>query len=109
MGEIAGRLADRIVITAEDPRTEDVGQIMAQIAEGCEQAGRGEGTDYWRIADRGEAIQFAIDMAEEGDLVLVAGKGHEKSMCLGTTEYPWSDHDAVRKALSQRPDSRGSR
>jgi UDP-N-acetylmuramoyl-L-alanyl-D-glutamate--2,6-diaminopimelate ligase len=106
MGEIAGRLADRIVITAEDPRTEDLGQIMAQIAEGCEKAGRREGVDYWRIADRGEAIQFAIDMAEEGDLVLVTGKGHEKSMCFGTTEYPWSDHEAIKEALSRRLERR---
>ncbi len=102
MGDIAGRLADRIVITAEDPRTEDSGRIMAQIAAGCESAGRREGVDYWCIGDRGEAIQFAIDMADEGDLVLITGKGHEKSMCFGTTEYPWSDHEAVREALSRR-------
>jgi UDP-N-acetylmuramoyl-L-alanyl-D-glutamate--2,6-diaminopimelate ligase len=102
MGEIAGRLADRIVITAEDPRTEDLDQIMAQIAEGCEKAGRREGVDYWRIGDRGEAIRFAVDMAEEGDLVLVTGKGHEKSMCFGTKEHPWSDHEALREALSRR-------
>ncbi len=102
MGEIAGRLADRVVITAEDPRTEDLGQIMAQIAAGCERAGRREGVDYWCIGDRGEAIQFAIDMADEGDLVVITGKGHEKSMCFGTTEQPWSDHEAVGTALSRR-------
>ncbi|TKJ29000.1 MAG: UDP-N-acetylmuramoyl-L-alanyl-D-glutamate--2,6-diaminopimelate ligase [Chloroflexi bacterium B3_Chlor] len=102
MGEIAGRLADKIVITAEDPRTEDLDQIMAQIAHGCEEVGREAEADYWRIGDRGEAIQFAIDMAQEGDLVLVTGKGHEQSMCFGTTEYPWSDHEAVREALSRR-------
>ena len=99
MGEIAGRLADHIVITAEDPRTEDLGEIMGQIASGAEKIGRREGVDYWCIGDRGEAIQFAVDMAEDGDLVLVAGKGHEKSMCFGTTEHPWSDHEAVEKAL----------
>jgi len=108
MGEIAGRLADKIVITAEDPRTEDLGQIMAQIAGGCERTGRGEGVDYWRIGDRREAIQLAIDMADEGDLVLITGKGHEKSMCFGTTEYPWSDHDAVREALSRRLEGKKS-
>ncbi len=102
MGEIAGRLADRIVITAEDPRTEDLDQIMEQIATGCKEAGRREGADYWRIGDRAEAIAFAIDMAEDGDLVLITGKGHEKSMCFGTTEYPWSDHQAVKEALSRR-------
>ncbi|MFQ6058690.1 MAG: UDP-N-acetylmuramoyl-L-alanyl-D-glutamate--2,6-diaminopimelate ligase [Anaerolineae bacterium] len=101
MGEIAGRLADRVVITAEDPRTEDLNEIMAQIAAGCEKAGRREGADYWRIGDRGEAIAFAIRMAQPGDLVIVTGKGHERSMCFGTTEIPWSDHEAVREALGQ--------
>lgn len=99
MGEIAGRLADRVVITAEDPRTESLDDIMARIAFGCEKAGRREGEDYWRIGDRGEAIEFAIHKARPGDLVIVTGKGHEKSMCFGTTEYPWSDHEAVQKAL----------
>ena len=107
MGEIAGRLADRIVITAEDPRTEDLGEIMGQIASGAEKMDRREGVDYWCIGDRGEAIQFAVDMAEAGDLVLVAGKGHEKSMCFGTTEHPWSDHEAVSKALQNRLARRG--
>jgi len=102
MGEIAGELADDIVITAEDPRTEDLDQIMRQIAQGCEKAGRREGIDYWCVGDRAEAIQFAVYMAEEGDLVLVTGKGHERSMCFGTTEYPWSDHQAVRQALFNR-------
>ncbi len=102
MGEIAGKLADRVVITAEDPRTEDLDAIMAQIAAGCERAGRREGEDYWRIADRGEAIEFAVKMAQAGDLVIVTGKGHEQSMCFGTTEYPWDDREAVRRALETR-------
>ena len=102
MGEIAGRLADRVVITAEDPRTESLEDIMARIAHGCEKAGKREGEDYWRIGDRGEAIEFAINMAGPGDLVIVTGKGHERSMCFGTTEYPWSDHEAVRGALERR-------
>jgi len=100
MGEIAGRLADRVVITAEDPRTENLDAIMAQIAAGCETAGRREGEDYWRIGDRGEAIEFAVKMARAGDLVIVTGKGHEQSMCLGTVEYPWDDREVVREALS---------
>jgi len=102
MGEIAGQLADRVIITAEDPRTEDLNAITEEIVRGCKKAGREEGTDFWRIGDRGEAIQFAIDRAEPGDLVIITGKGHEKSMCFGTTEYPWSDHEAVREALMRR-------
>ncbi len=100
MGEIAGKLADRVVITAEDPRTEDLDAIMAQIAAGCERAGRREGEDYWRIGDRGQAIEFAVKMAQAGDLVIVTGKGHEQTMCFGTTEVPWDDRQAVRGALA---------
>ncbi|MDY7041360.1 MAG: cyanophycin synthetase, partial [Chloroflexota bacterium] len=100
MGEIAGRLADRVVITAEDPRTEHLDTIMAEIAAGCEKAGRREGEGYWRVGDRAEAIAFAVRMARPGDLVIVTGKGHEQSMCFGTTEHPWSDHQAVREALA---------
>jgi len=102
MGRIAGQLADRVVITAEDPRTEPLEEIMAQIARGCQEAGRREGEDYWRIGDRAEAIAFAVNMAQAGDVVIVTGKGHERSMCFGTTEYPWSDHAAVRAALRGR-------
>jgi len=100
MGEIAGRLADRIVITAEDPRTESLDDIMAEIARGCDRAGRQEGVDYWRISDRGEAIAHALRMARPGDAVIVTGKGHERSMCFGTTEYPWSDQETARERLA---------
>jgi len=102
MGEIAGRLADWTILTAEDPRTERVKDIMEQMAVGCRQAGRREGEGYCRIADRREAIEAAVNMAERGDLVIITGKGHERSMCYGTTEYPWSDHEAARKALRER-------
>jgi UDP-N-acetylmuramoyl-L-alanyl-D-glutamate--2,6-diaminopimelate ligase len=99
MGRIAGRLADRVVITAEDPRTEPLDEIMAQIAHGCQEAGRQESENYWRIGDRAEAIAFAVRMAEAGDVVIVTGKGHERSMCFGSDDEPWSDHAALRAAL----------
>jgi len=102
MGEVAGRLADFTVITAEDPRTENLSQIMQEIAAGLQQAGRREGEGYVPIADRAVAIAFAVNMARPGDLVIVTGKGHEQSMCFGTTEYPWSDHEAMRRALRVR-------
>jgi UDP-N-acetylmuramoyl-L-alanyl-D-glutamate--2,6-diaminopimelate ligase len=102
MGEIAARFADRIYLTAEDPRTESLDAIIEAIAEGCRRAGRREGVDFWRVPDRAEAIERAIAEAEEGDLVLVTGKGHERSMCFGQTEVPWSDQDAVRQALERR-------
>jgi len=102
MGEVAGELAGRIIITAEDPRTEPLEEIMAISAAGVESKGGVEGKTFWRIADRGEAIQFAVDMAELGDVVIVCGKAHEQSMCFGTIEYPWDDRVAMQAALSKR-------
>jgi UDP-N-acetylmuramoyl-L-alanyl-D-glutamate--2,6-diaminopimelate ligase len=90
------------VITAEDPRTEDLDAIIDQIARGCEGAGAQEGRDYIRVPDRAEAIARAVALAQPGDTVVAAGKGHEQSMCFGTTEYPWSDHQAMRAALLER-------
>lgn len=102
MGRIAGRLADRVVITAEDPRTEDLNFIMAQIAAGCGQVGRRAGVDYWLVPDRAEAIDFAMDLAKTGDIVIMTGKAHEQSMCFGEVEHPWDEFGAVRQALNRR-------
>jgi len=55
--------------------------------------------DYFIVADRAEAIAFAVQIAQAGDVIIVTGKGHERSMCFGTTEYPWSDQAAVVAAL----------
>jgi UDP-N-acetylmuramoyl-L-alanyl-D-glutamate--2,6-diaminopimelate ligase len=102
MGEIAGRLADVTIITAEDPRTEPLEAVMDQIAAGAEQAGAREGKDYYRIGNRAEAIAYAVNLARSGDTVVVAGKGHERSMCFGTVEYPWSDRETLRTALRRQ-------
>ena len=55
---------------------------------------------FYCIPDRGEAIRKAVELADEGDLVIICGKGHEQSMCFGTTEYLWDDRIALRSALS---------
>ena len=102
MGEIAAEFADLTIITAEDPRTESLEAILAESAEGAMSKGGIEGKTFWRIADRGAAIQFAIDQARAGDVVLVCGKAHEQSMCFGTVEYPWDDRAAARAALAKR-------
>jgi len=101
LGEVAARLADVTVLTAEDPRTEPLDEIMAQIAAGLERAGRREGADYHRIGDRAAAIAQAVRLARPGDLVIICGKGHERSMCFGETEVPWSDQEAARRALRE--------
>jgi UDP-N-acetylmuramoyl-L-alanyl-D-glutamate--2,6-diaminopimelate ligase len=102
MGEIGGRLADVTVLTAEDPRTESLDIILDEMARGAERAGAIEGQSYYRVADRAEAIQFAVDLARPSDLVIACGKGHEQSMCYGTVETPWSEHQALRNAVRQR-------
>ena len=99
MGRIAGELADVVVLTAEDPRTESLEEILAATAAAAQEVGRREGVDLFRVPDRGEAILAACQMARAGDVVIACGKGHEQSMCFGTTEYPWDDREAMRRAL----------
>jgi len=114
MGEIASRLANYAVFTAEDPRSEDVRDIINQIAKGalttglmseCKKSKRyslilGNQKLFWKIPDRQEAINFILrTLAKPGDVVLLCGKGHERSMCYGKKEYPWNEHKAVQKAL----------
>ena len=99
MGRIAGELADLVIITAEDPRTESLEEIMAESATAATAAGKRAGVNLWRVPDRGEALRFACHEARKGDVVIACGKGHEQSMCFGTTEYPWDDREAMRRAL----------
>ena len=104
MGAVSGRLADFTVITAEDPRTESLEEINTAIANGVRQQA---GDDAFVIVpDRAEAIQYAVDRARAGDVVAAFGKGHERSMCFGETEYPWSDQAAVEAALERRMESK---
>ena len=98
MGKIAGRLADVVIVTAEDPRSEDVSEIINEIAKGITSSKK-----IHKVLDRGEAIKYAINrVAKKGDLVIICGKGHEKSMAYGKVEYPWSDVEAVETALGTK-------
>ncbi|MFZ0545031.1 MAG: UDP-N-acetylmuramoyl-L-alanyl-D-glutamate--2,6-diaminopimelate ligase [Candidatus Promineifilaceae bacterium] len=99
MAEISARDADLTVLTAEDPRTESLEDILAMMAAGCRSEGGVEGETFWRIPDRGRAIYFALSLAQLDDLVLICGKAHEQSMCFGTIEYPWDDLVATRTAI----------
>lgn len=102
MAEVAIELADCTVFTAEDPRTESLDGILAEMAAGAQAHGGVEGESYWRIPDRGDALRFAVSLAQPGDLVITCGKGHEQSMCFGEIEYPWDDRTALRAALAER-------
>jgi UDP-N-acetylmuramoyl-L-alanyl-D-glutamate--2,6-diaminopimelate ligase len=102
MAETSAELADLTILTAEDPRTESLDAILAEMAAGAESKGGVEGRSFWRIPDRGEAIRFAVKLARPGDVVIACGKGHEQSMCFGEIEYAWDDRIALRAALSER-------
>ncbi len=103
MAEIAARLADVTILTAEDPRTESLDAILTEMAEGSRARGGVEGQTFFRVPDRGEALFQAVRMARPGDIVLACGKGHEQSMCFGEIEYPWDDREALRAALRGAP------
>ena len=102
MAEVSGELADVTILTAEDPRTESLEAILAEMADAAQSRGAVEGKTLWQIADRGQAIRTAVEGARPGDLVIACGKGHEQSMCFGATEYPWDDRIAMNAALSER-------
>ncbi len=101
MAEIAAQLADVSVLTAEDPRTEPLDQILEEMAAGARAQGGVEDQSFFRVPDRGEALRKAICIASKGDMVIACGKGHEQSMCFGDQEYPWDDRVAMRAALAE--------
>jgi len=101
MAEVAARLADISILTAEDPRTESLEEILEEMAAGARLQGGVEQKTFYRVADRGEAIRLAVNLAQPGDILMACGKGHEQSMCFGITEYPWDDRTAMRAALSE--------
>jgi len=113
MGKVSAKYSDVIVLTAEDPRTENVGKIMGEIEKEIfnfqfsifnEISKRNfqfeKGKKYlFKIPNRQEAIKAAIKMAKRGDFVLITGKSHEKSMNYGHGEEPWDEFGAVKEAL----------
>ena len=101
MAETSAELADLTVLTAEDPRTESLDGILDEMAAGARSKGGREGETFWRVPDRGDAIRFALKLAQPGDIVLACGKGHEQSMCFGVTEYLWDERIAMRAALAE--------
>lgn len=100
LGTLAGSRADYVVITNEDPYDDDPQGIIDQIAIGAEKAGKVLNQDYFKIQDRREAIRKAISIAEEGDLVLITGKGSEQLIWLANGEKkPWDDRVVVREEI----------
>ncbi|HZP40832.1 MAG TPA: UDP-N-acetylmuramoyl-L-alanyl-D-glutamate--2,6-diaminopimelate ligase, partial [Candidatus Binatia bacterium] len=109
MGEAAARLADAVVVTSDNPRTEDPARIIAEIEAGVRRAGMpeldgaGPGVRGYVVEpDRRAAIARAVGLARPGDLVLVAGKGHEDYQIVGTEKRHLDDREEVRRALGAR-------
>ena len=101
MGKIASKLADYVILTNEDPRFENPNQILTDIAKGVVKSGGVLNKTFWMIEERDKAIQYACSLAKNKDSVLILGKGHEKSISIRGKEYPWSDKEAVLKAVKQ--------
>jgi UDP-N-acetylmuramoyl-L-alanyl-D-glutamate--2,6-diaminopimelate ligase len=100
-GRVSAELAELSVFTTEDPRMEDAAAIIDEIAEGAIALGRREPEDFVRIVDRQEAIDFAVANAAPGDVMLLAGKGHERSIIWGLEKRPWDEVAAARQALAR--------
>jgi UDP-N-acetylmuramoyl-L-alanyl-D-glutamate--2,6-diaminopimelate ligase len=98
MGEIGGRLADVLIVTDDNPRTEEPAAIRAALLAGA----RGGHAEVHAIGDRGEAIRRAVAVAGPGDTVLVAGKGHETGQEVAGMVHPFDDRDELRAALAVR-------
>jgi len=102
MGQVAVRKSDLVIVTSDNPRTEDPQAILADIEKGIEALPQEARCSYQTIADRAQAIQGAIEEARTGDLVLIAGKGHEDYQILGTQKVHFDDREEARKAIRQR-------
>ncbi len=102
MGEVAARLADSVIITSDNPRTEEPDSIIDQIKDGISRLD----ADVQTEPDRAVAIASAISRAERGDIVVIAGKGHETTQEIAGTLHPFSDADVARSAMTGRKGSR---
>jgi UDP-N-acetylmuramoyl-L-alanyl-D-glutamate--2,6-diaminopimelate ligase len=98
MGEIAARAADVVIVTDDNPRSEDPASIRAAIIDGATGAGLAK---IQEVPDRGAAISRAVAELRAGDALVVAGKGHETGQIVGDRILPFSDHEAVAKALQE--------
>lgn len=99
MGRIAGERCRLVVLTDEDPRGEESETILDEIAAGAEAVGRRRGVDLLCIADRREAIAAAFGSARPGDVVLLAGKGHEQSIIMKDGPRSWDERSEAIRAL----------
>lgn len=96
MGEVAGRYAKKVIVTSDNPRNEDPLQIISEITRGIQTTS----TPYVIEVDREAAIRYAVSIANKGDTVLIAGKGHEKTQEIGNQIFSFSDQEVVEKIFT---------
>ena len=101
-GEIAAKYSDIVIITEDDSRDENPAEIAEEFAKGAEQAGFLRGKNLLVELNRAKAIQMAIDLAKKDDIVLILGKGHEKTILRATGAVPFEDLKVTREALKKR-------
>lgn len=101
-GEILGRESDVVIITEDDSRDEDPKEIAAMFVEGAEKSGKKLGEDLFVEIDREKAIRKAVKMAKAGDLVLILGKGHEKTILRADGPHEFEDIKVAQKVLKER-------
>ena len=98
MGELAANLSDLAIVTSDNPRTEDPEAIISDIEAGMKNSAK----PYVKLTDRREAIFHAIGEAQDGDVVLIAGKGHETYQIIGDRKIHFDDHEVAREAMERR-------
>jgi UDP-N-acetylmuramoyl-L-alanyl-D-glutamate--2,6-diaminopimelate ligase len=101
MGRIAAERSRLVILTDEDPRGEDSESILAEIAAGAEEAGKRIGRDVLLIVDRRVAIETAFGRAVPGDVVLLAGKGHEQTIITKAGPQAWDERSEAVRALGR--------
>ncbi len=101
-GRVAAELADIAIITNEDPRFEDAESIIREIAAGAIEGGAVEGEDVHCVVERRDAVALAMDIARPGDTILLAGKGHERSIIWNGIKHPWDEAAVAYDELAKR-------
>ncbi len=101
MGEIVAKYADFAIVTNEDPYHEDPMQIMNEVFAGVITGDKKDGQNCWKITERRDGITKALEIAKEGDLVLVTGKGAEETMAIGDKRVSWNDKKVIKKLLKE--------
>ncbi len=99
MGTVAASMSDFCILTSDNPRTEDPHRILLDVEVGMQRTEKRKGDDYLVMESRGEAIRKAVSLAKSGDLVMIAGKGHENYQIIGTERHHFDDREEALAAL----------